>query len=58
MEEMNKSNDENMKKIEWYKIQNEDLIQYKNKQNLLNTKNEQLRNKNFRKKERCKRREI
>ena len=31
MEEMNKSNDENMKKIEWYKIQNEDLIQYKNK---------------------------
>ena len=54
MEEMNKSNDENMKKIEWYKKQNEDLIQYKNKQNLLNTKNEQLRNKNFRKKERCK----
>jgi DNA repair exonuclease SbcCD ATPase subunit len=42
MEEMNKSNEENMKKMEWYKKQHSDLIQYKNKFDLLNTKNEQL----------------
>ena len=42
MEEMIKSNEENMKKMEWYKKQHADLIQYKNKYNLLNTKNEQL----------------
>ena len=42
MEEMIKSNEENMKKMEWYKKQHADLIQYKNKYSLLNTKNEQL----------------